>query len=313
MILLAGACIFGPPILDRNQAPRLVGAVTVNHAAKFDRSARLSSIQAVQTEAPAIDCDKLPQGCGTSPGDPDADEELDQQQRPNEIPPAAPPPVPAAAIAVEQKMLGTKPAAALVTAFDGLGVGFEGPQGPAQSAGRGGAGSRPFGNPSDNSLAVGPNHIVQTVNGGMAVFSKTGAVLYGSVPTKTVFKGFGGACETANFGDVVVRYDQLADRWLYVMPIFQRIPNRPEEPFSMCYALSEGSDPLGPYYRYEFRRKLFPDYPRPAIWPDGYYIPTSTGDNVIQKHACVVDRTSMLKGKDTTEQCLIIEGRQLPQ
>jgi len=56
----------------------------------------------------------------------------------------------------------------------------------------------------------------------------------------------------------------------------------------MCYALSAGPDPLGPYHRYEFRRKLFPDYPRPAVWPDGYYVPTSTGDDVIQKHACVV-------------------------
>jgi hypothetical protein len=57
-----------------------------------------------------------------------------------------------------------------------------------------------------------------------------------------------------------------------------------------------------------FERPLFPDYPRPAIWPDGYYIPTSTGDDVIQKHACVVDRTSMLAGKPATEQCVIIDG-----
>ena len=67
----------------------------------------------------------------------------------------------------------------LVTSFDGLGVGFEGPQAP--SPGR---------NPSDNSLAVGPDHIVQTVNTRLAIFTKkgkkydtTGKVLYGAVPT----------------------------------------------------------------------------------------------------------------------------------
>ena len=76
----------------------------------------------------------------------------------------------------------------------------------------------------------------------------------------------------------------------------------------MCYALSTGPDPFGPYYRYEFVRPLFPDYPRPAVWPDGYYVPTSTGDDVIQKHACVVDRTRMLAGGDATEQCVIIDG-----
>jgi hypothetical protein len=76
----------------------------------------------------------------------------------------------------------------------------------------------------------------------------------------------------------------------------------------MCYALSVGPDPFGSYYRYEFVRPLFPDYPRPAVWPDGYYVPTSTGDDVIQKHACVVDRARMLKGEDATEQCVVIDG-----
>ena len=76
----------------------------------------------------------------------------------------------------------------------------------------------------------------------------------------------------------------------------------------MCYAVSTTPDPLGTYYRYVFNRPLFPDYPRPAIWPDGYYVPTSTGDNVIQKHACVADRTSMLAGRPATEQCVVIDG-----
>ena len=50
------------------------------------------------------------------------------------------------------------------------------------------------------------------------------------------------------------------------------------------------------------------DYPRPAIWTDGYYIPTSTGDDVIQKHACVVERSKMLEGKPAREQCIVIDG-----
>jgi len=78
--------------------------------------------------------------------------------------------------------------------------------------------------------------------------------------------------------------------------------------YAMCYAISTTSDPMGSYYRYEYVRSLFPDYPRPAVWPDGYYVPTSTGDTVIQKHAFVVDRAKMLKGEDATEQGLIIEG-----
>jgi hypothetical protein len=250
--------------------------------------------------------------------------------------------------AIEQTAQGDRPPAALVASFDGLGVGFEGPHGPA--TGR---------NPSDNSLAVGPNHVVQTVNTRMAIFTKEGKVVYGAVPTNTVFKGFGGTCEARNNGDAVVRYDQLAQRWLIVMPIFRRARERPDQPgpwtageraygsppgvpgqpgpaaplfvpprfvppppeavgaprrppeergpYSMCYAVSTTADPLGSYYRYEFLRPLFPDYPRPAVWPDGYYVPTSTGDDVIQKHACVVERRRMLAGEPATEQCIVVD------
>ena len=266
---------------------------------------------------------------------------------------------------VEQTTPGDRPPPTIVASFDGLGVGFAGPQGTA--TGR---------NPSDNSLAVGPDHIVQIVNSRMAIYTKkgarfdtTGRVLYGPVETRNVFRGFGGPCDQRNNGDAVARYDQLADRWLIVMPIFSRIPDqtddrppprageparvslrgvagqpgpaarlyeppapppappprpdsqnaardttrrRPPQPaqgvYAMCYAISTGTDPFGPYYRYEFIRPLFPDYPRPAVWPDGYYVPTSTGDEVIQKHACVVERSKMLVGGDASEQCVIIDS-----
>ncbi len=76
----------------------------------------------------------------------------------------------------------------------------------------------------------------------------------------------------------------------------------------MCYAVSTTTDPLGPYYRYEFLRPLFPDYPRPAVWTDGYYVPSSTSDNFIQKHACVAERAKMLEGLPAREQCIVVDG-----
>lgn len=203
---------------------------------------------------------------------------------------------------IEQTIDGTRAAIIPVASFDGLGVGFAGQ-------------SPPLRNPSDNALAVGPDHIVQIVNSQMAVFSKqgrqyaeTGKLLRGAVPTNSIFKGFGGECELRNNGDAVARYDQLAGRWLIVMPIFRRPANDSlHGPYSMCYAVSKTGDPLGEYHRYQFTRPLFPDYPRPAIWPDGYYIPTSTGDDVIEKHACVAERDKMLRGEPAREQCVIIK------
>lgn len=246
--------------------------------------------------------------------------------------------------------MGALAAARVIESFDGLGQGFTGPQGRAVLR-----------NPSDNTLAVGRDHIVQIVNSRLAIFARagsrydsTGRVLYGPVPTNTVFRGAGGACEARNSGDAVVRHDQLADRWLIVMPVFQRSVWRADDPvapragepavasrpvrrgqpgaavplfvpapvndsvaprppaprdsgaYAMCYAISATADPLGSYYRYEFVRPLFPDYPRPAVWPDGYYVPTSTGDDVIEKHACVVDRARMLRGEEASEQCVVI-------
>ena len=85
---------------------------------------------------------------------------------------------------VEQRSPGSRPAATLVASFDGLGFGFVGPQGNAN-----------FRNPSDNSIAVGPDHIIQTVNSRMAIFTRrgalydsTGVALYGPVPTNNVFQ-----------------------------------------------------------------------------------------------------------------------------
>jgi hypothetical protein len=268
---------------------------------------------------------------------------------------------------LEQTAQGNGPAAQVVASFDGLGEGFKGPQGTARLR-----------NPSDNSLAVGPDHIMQTVNSKMAIFTKkgkkfdtTGEVLYGPVDTGNVFKGFG-EFGSLNGGDAVVRYDQLADRWLVIIPIFRRLPFKKNDPpgksggpvqvslrgvegqpgpaqvlyqptaeeagqprgarppgrraegsFAICYAVSTSPDPLGSYYRYIFERPLFPDYPRPAVWPDGYYVTTSTGDDVIQKHVYVVDRAKMLRGEDASEQGFVIDdvnflvpadldGKQLP-
>jgi hypothetical protein len=76
----------------------------------------------------------------------------------------------------------------------------------------------------------------------------------------------------------------------------------------MCYAISTGPDPMGSYYRYEFDRPLFPDYPRPTIWPDGYYTTSSTSDQQIQRQAFVVDREKMLKGEPAAEQGFLLDN-----
>jgi len=334
-----------------------VGAVIVHRAIKFDVSRPLRWQRDSGAALEPAACER--EDCVAAAPELESPNSAQAAQAEE---PSTPPTIPAASKAVEQTSPGKRPAVPLVASFDGLGAGFQGPQGTAR-----------FRNPSDNSLAVGPNDIVQIVNSRLAVYTKkgaqyaeTGKVLYGPVATDSVFAGFGGPCEGHDNGDAVVRYDQLAGRWLIVMPIFRpltpaevgsvtgktaehgalanegqasnpgaaaKMPANPPEPkpfkfhfhrppgykpgeavqtpkgtFGMCYAVSTEPDPLGTYYRYAFARKLFPDYPRPAVWTDGYYVPTSTGDTVIQKHDCIADRAKMLAGEPATEQCLIIDG-----
>jgi hypothetical protein len=335
---------------------------TVGSAVRHDESPALSSLNEKRADAAAGNSEsatgeehesEAPTGTLAPRGN-----EADAQK--NAGTPAVEDRFPPESAAIEQTEHGREPPAALLASFDGLGEGFEGPQGNAVLR-----------NPSDNSLAVGPDHIVQIVNTRMAVYTKkghkydtTGKVLYGPMPTNNIFRGFGDAGRINN-GDAVVRYDQLADRWLIVLPIFRRLPPREDQPapgksggpaqrsqkgvpdqpgpaepvnqerpttaapgepgrrrdptqpaaarnpngaYAICYAVSTSPDPLGSYYRYQFIRPLFPDYPRPADWPDGYYVATSTGDTVVQKHVYIVDRAKMLKGEDATEQGIVIDG-----
>jgi hypothetical protein len=360
-VVLVG-CFFGlRELVGANRPPdqMKIGPVAVSRAKTFDTSPPLASLRGNDAATASADC--AGEDCGMSPEDPNAD------QKPEE--PAPVPVITGAEASAEQTAQGRRPPATLAENFDGLGAGFGGPDKTTN-----------FRNPSDNSLAVGPDHIVQIVNSRLAVYTKKGArydksgtVLYGDVPTNTIFSGFGGVCEARNNGDAVVRFDQLAGRWLIVMPIFSRIatgqyqengeapipgipavPGRravagqaaapgpaiapsanppqqqppaargrsqsagqpanppPQGTYAMCYAVSVSADPLGAYYRYAFERTLFPDYPRPAIWPDGYYVATSTGDEVIQKHVCIADRAKMLIGQPATEQCIVIDGQRLP-
>ena len=66
--------------------------------------------------------------------------------------------------------------------------------------------------PSDVNLAIGPNHIVQTVNVRLAVYNKSGALLSGPTNFTTFFAPVGGNC-AAGASDPIVNYDRLADRW----------------------------------------------------------------------------------------------------
>ena len=183
-------------------------------------------------------------------------------------------------------------APATVTNFDGIGNGVTGPGGTftVNSA------------PPDTNAAVGPNHVVETVNTDLAVFNKTsGVIVFGPVPLNTLWSGFGGGCQVDNDGDPIVTYDRLADRWIISQFQVTTVP------FQQCIAVSQTPDPTGAYFRYAFNYSGFPDYPKMGVWPDAYYVTynmfNNAGSSFLGAQVCAFDRTRMQTGATATQQC----------
>lgn len=157
--------------------------------------------------------------------------------------------------------------------------------------------------PPDTNSAVGPTQIVTIVNSGFTVQSKTGTILYGPAATNSVFAGFGGACQTTNDGDGVVRYDRLADRWILTQ--FANVSSS-SGPYYECVAVSQTGDATGAWHRYSFQFANFPDYPKVAVWPDAYYVTYnmfSASGWWLYATACAMDRVNMLAGNAATQVC----------
>jgi subtilase family serine protease len=160
--------------------------------------------------------------------------------------------------------------------------------------------------PPDTNGDVGPDHYVQAVNLSIAVYSKgtsttPPALLYGPVPGNTLWTGFGGPCEARTDGDPIVLYDHLADRWLVSQ---LALPNSffglLFSPFYQCIAVSATPDPTGAYYRYQFPFMKLNDYPKLAVWPDGYYMAinqfTAISIQFAGQGVVAFDRVKMLAG-----------------
>jgi hypothetical protein len=189
-----------------------------------------------------------------------------------------------------QRSAGTFAAPATLLNFVGIGNGFSGPAGSFSVSSA----------PSDPNAAVGPNHIVETVNTDFAVFNKAGVAVYGPVAINTLWSGFGGGCQTNNDGDATVSYDRIADRW-----VVQQF-SVSTTPYLDCIAVSQTPDPTGASSRYSFQYTDFPDYPKLAVWPDAYYVTYNMfagGATFNGGEVCALDRTKMLTGAAATQQC----------
>ncbi len=144
--------------------------------------------------------------------------------------------------------------------------------------------------PPDTNGDVGPNHYVQAVNNAYAVYSKTGTLLASftenqlwSAAVGGTIVGGAGVCASDSFGDPVVLYDRLADRWILTHFAFAESGGDPVSPFYQCLAASKSGDPVaGGWWLYAVRMDpggagmppvgALNDYSKFGIWPDCLYM-----------------------------------------
>ncbi|HUF40215.1 MAG TPA: Ig-like domain-containing protein [Anaerolineales bacterium] len=141
--------------------------------------------------------------------------------------------------------------------------------------------------PPDINGDVGPNHYIQMVNATkVAIFNKAGAPLLAPFNLGSLWSST--TC-TGNWGDPIVLYDPLADRWLLTQFNSSN---------QICAAVSQTPDPTGAYWLYNWNVGSFPDYFKFGVWPDAYYM--SANENSYTAYA--FDRVKMLAGQPATFQ-----------
>lgn len=129
--------------------------------------------------------------------------------------------------------------------------------------------------PTDPSLAVGPNHVMVVYNTGFTIYDKSGNQLLGqTAPNPAIFPS-GGCC------DLTVSYDNAADRWVLTFL-----------GSGAQIAVSDGPNPLTAGW-YVYTISAINDYQKLSVWSDGYYITDNTSSS---NRVWALERDAMLVG-----------------
>ncbi|WP_299681497.1 GEVED domain-containing protein [uncultured Tenacibaculum sp.] len=129
--------------------------------------------------------------------------------------------------------------------------------------------------PTDPSLAVGPNHVMVVFNTGFMIYDKQGNELLGeTAPNPAIFPS-GGCC------DLTVSYDNAADRW-----VLSFLGGGAQ------IAVSDGPNPLTSGW-YIYNISQINDYQKLSIWSDGYYLTDNTSSS---NRVWALERDAMLQG-----------------
>ena len=116
--------------------------------------------------------------------------------------------------------------------------------------------------PPDTNGAVGPNHVMATLNGQIRIQSKTGAVI------KTLWEStFWAPLKHSDIYDPKVLYDPFANRWMFTM-----LADRNSAGSSVMMAVSQTADPTGNWNLFNIdadpSNVLYADFPSMGFTKD---------------------------------------------
>lgn len=129
--------------------------------------------------------------------------------------------------------------------------------------------------PTDPSMAIGPNHVFVVFNTGFAIYDKSGNLLAGPLsPNPTIFPS-SGCC------DLTASYDAAADRW-----VISFLGGGAQ------VAVSDGPDPINDGW-FNYNIAAINDYQKLSVWSDGYYMTDNTSSS---NKVWAMERAEMLAG-----------------
>lgn len=94
--------------------------------------------------------------------------------------------------------------------------------------------------PPDCTMAVGPSHVLESVNSSVAVYTKAGAV---ALQQRTLTQWFANVAQGMTIFDPKALYDQHDNRWVLLAVAIQ---NQPKKSLYLL-SISDTSNPLGPW------------------------------------------------------------------
>ena len=149
--------------------------------------------------------------------------------------------------------------------------------------------------PPDPELAVGPNHIVATVNVAVEIYDKSGTTVFGPTAAGTLF---GNAPCNSGLYDPNVLYDEDADRWFLAYD-----QGAESATGGFCVLASQTGDPTGSWNEYFFPLNdavAWLDYPHSGIGDE--YIVTGanmfsvTDNSFIESRLYAFDKSDLYVG-----------------